>query len=113
MKEYLLLFRDQVFNGALMLMKRVLVSNIIISVLVSAVSIALIVPLILKAIGWTFADLVGLKEKMQSIPKYVSDSGDIKGFFMQMFGNINYGYLAVAILVGILFSAYQYVVFFR
>lgn len=113
MREYLQLFRDQAFNGAFVLMKRVLLSNIIIAVILSIVSILLVVPLILKGIGWSFADLVGLKEKMESMSKNVTEPDDIRNFFMQMLGEINFGYLAIAMLVAILFSAYQYVVFFR
>ncbi len=113
MREYLLLFRGQAFNGALALMKRILLSNILIVVLMSIVATSAIFPLLLNGFGWTIADVAGLKDKMQDVFKALSEGGNPWDVIGQLFGQINYAFLALAALLGVLFSVYQYVTLFK
>lgn len=111
MKEYLQLFRDQAFSGAFSLMKRILVPNILISMILGIVSILAIMPLILKGLGWTFADLFAFNERLQEIITEVKDGDNFESLIMAEFGQISKIYLAIAIILSVLFSAYQYLVF--
>ncbi len=113
MKEYLQLFRGSAFNGSITLLRRILLPNLVITILLTLVSLAAIFPLILKGFGWGISDLMNFGERMKEVFSNMSQGQQPMEIMGQLFTTINFGYLALAFIVALLLGAYRYCVFFK
>lgn len=99
MKNYLLAFRDQVFNGSMMLYKRIFVPYLILSFIVGIITAVIFIPLLLKFLGWDFVDLQTLESRMSEIGQTGQES-DPSEVFKSLFTTFNFEYLIPLVLLG-------------
>lgn len=108
MKNYLLAFRDQVFNGSLVLYKRIFIPYLILSLLVGIIFAIIVTPLILKFIGWDFADLLAFQSKMDEINQSMSAGGDPSEIFKDLIQEFHFEYLVPVILLGLFITPWSF-----
>lgn len=113
MKEYLQLFRGAAFNGAFVLFKRILISNLVINLILAILTAAVVFPLVLAGLGWELADVLNFQEKIKEMASSIQPGTNPLEIMAQMFGDINLGYVFLALLVLLLFTAYKNVVLYR
>lgn len=107
MKNYLEQFRDQVFNGSLILYKRVFFRFLILNLLVGLLSLLIYTPLILKSFNWSLTDLLELQARMQEMGEMVQKGGNPSELLSNIFGTPNYFYLALFMVVAAFISSWS------
>lgn len=108
MKNYLLAFRDQVFNGSLLLYKRIFIPYLLLSLLVGIITAITFIPLILKFIGWDFADLLAVQSKMQEFNQNMSSGGNPADMFKELIKGYHFEYLVPVILLGLFITPWSF-----
>ncbi|MES2618161.1 MAG: hypothetical protein V4613_09790 [Bacteroidota bacterium] len=113
MRAYLQLFRDQVFPGSFVLLKRIFWPGLLLTILLTILSLAIILPLMLQGLGWNISDLVHFKENFQEAMKTMDPNDNPLDVLKQFFGKINFLYLIICFILSMIFTSLQYVVYFR
>ncbi len=113
MKDYLLKFRSQAFEGAMSLFKRTLIPNFVLNIVMSIISLAILIPIILKAFGWGLTDFMNFGEKMQEMSQTMRTGSDSSEVFKNMFSSLNFIYLFLAILLGMLIYCWMFYTFLK
>ncbi len=114
MREYLQHFRENpAFESTFKLYKRILVPNIILSIILMVVSVIVVLPLVAAAFGIGITELADFNKEMQAKLISISKSGsDPLDFFKSFFGTINLAYVVLAIVLGSIISMWQYNLFY-
>lgn len=113
MKEYLQLFRGSAFSGAMALFKRILLPNLLMNLILAILTGAVVFPLLLAGLGWELSDVLNIQEKMKEMAGSIQPGSNPMDAFGQMFGNINFAFIFLAVIVMILFSAYKNVALYK
>jgi hypothetical protein len=113
MKEYLLKFRSQAFDGAISLFRRVLLPNILLTFIMTFISLAIIIPLTLKSFGWSLSDYMNMDETMKAAGQNASSSSNPFEVFMSVFGTINPLFLTLTIIISILIYCWMFYTFMK
>jgi hypothetical protein len=113
MKEYLFKFRGQAFDGAFALFKRTVLPNFILRIIMSIISMAILVPLLLATFGWTLRDFMNFGEKMREASQAAASGEDFMDVFGNMFGSPNFLYLLLTIIVGLIIYCWMFYAYFR
>jgi hypothetical protein len=111
MKDYLLQFRDQVFNGALSLYKRIFFSYLLLNLLVGIIAAIVIIPLMLQFLGWNFNDLINLNDRMQDYTQTMQNGGSPEEVFSAFFSQLHMEYLIPIFIVALIIYPWTMVLF--
>jgi hypothetical protein len=102
MKEYLMRFRSQAFEGAISLFKRTLLPNFVLSLVMAVISALVIVPLTLQAMGWSLGEFVNMNDNMQEMATKMGSENNPSDVFASMFGTMNITLMLLTMIVGVL-----------
>ena len=105
MKEYLLRFRSQAFDGAMSLFKRILLPSIVLNIVMTVISLAVLVPLFIKSFNWTMADFMNFGERMREIAEDSNNSSEV---IAGMFSTVNYTFFFLTMLIGLLIYCWMF-----
>lgn len=109
MNDYLLKFRDQVFDGAFSLFKRTLGPNLVITIIFSILNLLVILPLMLIGLGISLGDIKSMKLKTEDLQGKVDSMDDIIDIFRPFFDHVNIPVVLLAVLVAaLIYSWMQY-----
>ena len=90
MNQYQFHFKDQAFNGAVMVFKKTWPVAILISLVISLFNSVIQLPLLLKMMHWDFETLNTLQSRLQEISQIMQKNGDPSSEIESLFGQMNY-----------------------
>ena len=113
MNQLLQSFRGQVFEASMQLFKKVLVRHLLTSILISLVTFAIAIPLILQGLGWSFDDLSNFQTNFQeSLQNLEKGSNPYEAIFA-LFGDVNAPLIVLAITISLILNIWSYVAFLK
>ncbi len=113
MNQLLQSFRGQVFEASMQLFKKTLAYNLVTSVLISLLSFALAIPLILQGLGWSFDDLINFQTNLQAALQNMDANHAPFDVIMSLFGEINIPLVLLAFIIVLILNIWTYVAFFK
>jgi hypothetical protein len=113
MKEYLLKFRSQAFDGAIALFKRILLHNILLNFVMTVISLAIITPLMLKSFGWTLSDFINLGNRMKEASQTAGSGNNPFEIFTGVFEIKDPLFFVLAIILGLIIYCWIFYTFMK
>jgi hypothetical protein len=113
MKDYLLKFRSQAFDGAISLFKRTLIPNFILSIIISLVALAVITPLALKAFNISLKEFIDMGENMQGFSQRANSGEDPRTIFSNLFNSFNMLFVFLMIITGLILYSWMFNAYFQ
>ena len=99
MNQLLQSFRGQVFEASMQLFKKVLVRHLLTSILISLVTFAIAIPLILQGLGWSFDDLSNFQTNFQESLQNLDKGSNPYEAIFALFGDVNVPLIVLAITI--------------
>ncbi len=103
MKNYLIEFRDQVFGGAMSLYKRIFLSYILLNIVIGVLAAAVLIPLMLKFLGWDISFLLNLQDTMKEMNQQIIEGADPGTLFGDLVTEMHFEYLIPVLIIGLLY----------
>lgn len=113
MNQLLQSFRGQIFEASFQLFKKTLAYNLVTSVLISLLSLAIAIPLILQGLGWSFDDLSNFQANLQEALQSMDANEAPFDAIMSLFGEINIPLILLAFIIILILNVWTYVAFFK
>jgi hypothetical protein len=113
MNQLLHSFRGQVFEASMQLFKKVLLRHLLTSILISLVTFAIAIPLILQGLGWTFNDLSNFQTNFQAAIQDLDKGSNPYDAIFSLFGDVNVPLIVLAITISLILNIWSYVAFLK
>jgi len=113
MNQLLHSFRGQVFEASMQLFKKVLLRHLLTSILISLVTFAIAIPLILQGLGWTFNDLSNFQTNFQAAIQDLDKGSNPYDAIFSLFGDVNVPLIILAITISLILNIWSYVAFLK
>jgi hypothetical protein len=113
MNQLLHSFRGQVFEASMQLFKKVLLRHLLTSILISLVTFAIAIPLILQGLGWTFNDLSNFQTNFQAAIQNLDKGSNPYDAIFSLFGDVNVPLIVLAITISLILNIWSYVAFLK
>ncbi len=114
MNSYFQQFRNSPFSGSFSLYGRVLVPNLILNIIIAIISVVIILPISAKALGINMFEMGNFgKDFAAQMKEIQSSGGNPMDYLKTYFSNINFGFIFIAFVVGLIITSWQYFLFFK
>lgn len=113
MKTYLLQFRDEVFSGALSLTKRTILPNMLVFLIIALFSMTILMPFYMQALGLGFGDYKAYQNLLMEMQEALRSGEQPSEVFPGLFGQMNYSFLFLLFLLGLIFYAWIFNIIFN
>jgi len=114
MKNYLLQFKSSAFNGSLTLFGRILLPNILISIITSIFAAVLVLPLIAKGLGMSMMDMQGKNQALfKNIMESIKDGESPASAFVSNLGEPNVLLIFTGAIISIIIGCWHLYLLFK
>lgn len=113
MNQYQFHFKDQAFNGAVMVFKKIWPAAIVVSLIVAILSNTIQLPLLLQMMNWDFETLNQIQSKIQDISNILQKNGDPSAEIEALFGHLNYALLLPFIAIACFIYGWNVELFYQ